>query len=137
MGVVVEFVERGRSRRSIERLELQRMLESIQDRPADVHKIDRLARNRADDAAIPQNHPEHGAYLVSAWSQGTHGDADPEDGADDPLIGAVGGAKETVSNTTHEQGSGRSKDSPRARRRREHPGPSVRVHRGAVWAKTK
>lgn len=26
--------------------------------------------------------------LVSAWNQGTRGDADPEDGADDPLIGA-------------------------------------------------
>ncbi|MFT4216852.1 MAG: recombinase family protein [Micropruina sp.] len=53
--VVAEFVERGRSGKSLERPELQRMLEYIQDRPVDfviVHKVDRLARNRADDAAI-------------------------------------------------------------------------------------
>lgn len=41
--VVAEFAERGRSSRSIERPELQRMLEYVQDRPVDfviVHKID-------------------------------------------------------------------------------------------------
>ncbi len=66
--VVAEFVERGRSGRSIERPELQRMLEYIQDRPVDfviVHKIDRLARNRADDAAITRTIQNTGAYLVS------------------------------------------------------------------------
>lgn len=66
--VVAEFVERGRSGRSIERPELQRMLEHIQDRPVDfviVHKIDRLARNRADDAAITRTIQNAGAYLVS------------------------------------------------------------------------
>ena len=66
--VVAEFVERGRSGRSLERPELQRMLEYIQDRPVDfviVHKIDRLARNRADDAAITRTIQSTGAYLVS------------------------------------------------------------------------
>lgn len=66
--VVAEFVERGRSGRSIERPELQRMLEYIQGRPVDfviVHKIDRLARNRADDSAITKTIQGTGAYLVS------------------------------------------------------------------------
>ncbi|MFT4109493.1 recombinase family protein [Propionicimonas sp.] len=66
--VVAEFVERGRSGRSLERPELQRMLAYIQDRPVDfviVHKIDRLARNRADDAAITKTIQATGAYLVS------------------------------------------------------------------------
>lgn len=66
--VVAEFVERGRSGRSLERPELQRMLEYIQERPVDfiiVHKIDRLARNRADDAAITRTIQNTGAYLVS------------------------------------------------------------------------
>lgn len=66
--VVAEFVERGRSGRSIERPELRRMLEYIQERPVDfviVHKIDRLARNRADDAAITKTIQGTGAYLVS------------------------------------------------------------------------
>lgn len=66
--VVAEFVERGRSGRSLERPELRRMLEYIQDRPVDfviVHKIDRLARNRADDSAITKTIQGAGAYLVS------------------------------------------------------------------------
>ncbi len=65
---VAEFVERGRSGGSLERPKLQRMLEYIQDRPVDfviVHKIDRLARNRADDAAITKTIRGAGAYLVS------------------------------------------------------------------------
>ncbi len=44
------------------------MLTYIQDRPVDfviVHKIDRLARNRADDAAITKTIQGAGAYLVS------------------------------------------------------------------------
>ena len=66
--VVAEFVERGRSGRSLERPELRRMLEYIQDRPVDfviVHKIDRLARNRADDSAITKTIQGAGAHLVS------------------------------------------------------------------------
>jgi DNA invertase Pin-like site-specific DNA recombinase len=53
--VVAEFVERGRSGRSIERPELRRVLEYIQDRPVGfviVYKIDRLARNHTDDVVI-------------------------------------------------------------------------------------
>lgn len=64
---VAEFVEQGRSGGSLER-PVQRMLEYIQDRPVDfviVHKIDRLARNRADDAAITKTIRGAGAYLVS------------------------------------------------------------------------
>jgi len=66
--VVAEFVERGRSGTSIERPELQRMLAYIHDRPVGfviVHKIDRLARNRADDAAITKTIQSTGADLVS------------------------------------------------------------------------
>lgn len=66
--VVAEFVERGRSARSLERPELQRMLDYVQARPVDLvimHKIDRLARNRADDAAITNLITATGARLVS------------------------------------------------------------------------
>ena len=66
--VVAEFVERGRSGTSIERPELQGMLEYIQERPVGfviVHKIDRLARNRAADSAITKTVLGAGAYLVS------------------------------------------------------------------------
>lgn len=67
--IVAEFIERGCSGRSLERPELQRMLRYIQDTPVDfviVHKIDRLARNRADDATITKTILETGAHLVSA-----------------------------------------------------------------------
>lgn len=66
--VVAEFVERGRSGRSLERPELKRMLDYVQSRPVDfviVHKIDRLARNRADDAALTNQILATGAHLVS------------------------------------------------------------------------
>ena len=66
--VVAEFLERGRPGTSIERPELQRMLRYIQEQPVDfviVHKIDRLARNRTDDAAITKTILETGAHLVS------------------------------------------------------------------------
>ena len=66
--VAAEFIERGRSGRSMERPELQRLLRYIQDTTVDfviVHKIDRLARNRADDAAITKAILETGAHLVS------------------------------------------------------------------------
>jgi hypothetical protein len=66
--IVAEFIERGCSGRSLERPELQRMLRYIQDTLVDfviVHKIDRLARNRADDAAITKTILETGAHLVS------------------------------------------------------------------------
>lgn len=66
--VVTEFVERGRSGRSLERPELRRMLSYIESSPVDfviVHKIDRLARNRADDATLTNQILATGAHLVS------------------------------------------------------------------------
>lgn len=66
--MVTEFIERGRSGRSLERPELKRMLDYVQKRPVDfviVHKIDRLARNRADDATITNQILATGAHLVS------------------------------------------------------------------------
>lgn len=66
--VVAEFVERGWSGRSLERPELKRMLEYVQASPVDfviVHKIDRLARNRADDAVVTNQVAATGAHLVS------------------------------------------------------------------------
>ena len=54
--VVQEFVERGESAKSADtRPELQTMLAYIKAHPVDyviVHKVDRLARNRPDDAQI-------------------------------------------------------------------------------------
>lgn len=66
--VVAEFIERGRSGRSLERPELKRMLEYVQTRPVDfviVHKMDRLARNRVDDATITSQILATGAHLAS------------------------------------------------------------------------
>ena len=54
--VVDEFVDRGESAKTADRPELQRMLDVWQ--PSEdveyviVHKVDRLARNRADDVQI-------------------------------------------------------------------------------------
>lgn len=73
--IVAEFIERGRSGRSLERPELQQMLRCIQDTPVDfviVHKIDRLARNRADDAAITKTILETGAHLASSRGDQHH-----------------------------------------------------------------
>ena len=53
--IIKEFVDRGASARSANRPELQRMLEYLEDHDVDfviVHKVDRLARNRADDVEI-------------------------------------------------------------------------------------
>jgi len=52
-----EFVDRGASARSADRPKLQKMLEYIQENKGRVdyvivHKVDRLARNRGDDADI-------------------------------------------------------------------------------------
>ncbi|HWB37370.1 MAG TPA: recombinase family protein, partial [Rugosimonospora sp.] len=66
--IVAEFVERGRSGRSVHRPQLQRMLQYVASRPVDyviVHKIDRLARNRADDAALTNQIQATGARLIS------------------------------------------------------------------------
>lgn len=72
--VIEEFVDRGASARSANRPELQRMLGWLKDSRsvagdgADfviVHKVDRLARDRADDVQIMATIKESGAQLVS------------------------------------------------------------------------
>jgi site-specific DNA recombinase len=68
--VVREFVERGESAKFADtRPELQNMLAYINEHPVDyviVHKVDRLARNRLDDAQIHLLIKKAGAQLVSA-----------------------------------------------------------------------
>lgn len=66
--VVKEFVDSGRSGTSMKRSELERMLTYINENLVDyviVHKLDRLARNRADDSGINTRIRESGATLVS------------------------------------------------------------------------
>lgn len=66
--VAAEFVDRGRSGRSTARPELQRMLDYIRSHEVDyviVHKVDRLARNRGDDAHLTDEIHAAGAKLVS------------------------------------------------------------------------
>lgn len=67
--VVAEFVERGRSGRSADRPELRRMLDYVATHTVDfvvVHKVDRLARNRTDDATLTNAIHDSGARLVSS-----------------------------------------------------------------------
>lgn len=67
--IAAEFVERGQSGRNTNRPELQRMLAYIREHSVDyviVHKLDRLARSRADDIAITQAIRDTGARLVSS-----------------------------------------------------------------------
>ena len=66
--VVKEFVDRGASARSANRPELQRMLEYLTEHDVDyviVHKLDRLARNRADDVEITKSLEASNVRLVS------------------------------------------------------------------------
>ncbi len=67
--VAAEFVDRGESARSADRPELQAMLAFLKtDGEVDyviVHKVDRLARNRADDVAISLALRATGVQLVS------------------------------------------------------------------------
>jgi site-specific DNA recombinase len=66
--VVEEFVERGESAKTADRPELQRMLTYVAEHRIKyviVHKVDRLARNRADDVAINMAIRQAGAELVS------------------------------------------------------------------------
>jgi site-specific DNA recombinase len=66
--VIEEFPERGASAKTADRPELQRMLAYIAEHPVKyviVHKVDRLARNRADDVAINLAIRQAGAELVS------------------------------------------------------------------------
>jgi site-specific DNA recombinase len=66
--VVDEFADRGESAKTAARPALQEMLKFIKDEAVQyviVHKIDRLARNRADDVAITLAIKTAGATLVS------------------------------------------------------------------------
>ena len=75
IGAVItkEFVERGVSGTSTRRPALQAMLRYLEDASADgetidyviVHKLDRLARNRADDVALNQRFDNLGIRLIS------------------------------------------------------------------------
>jgi site-specific DNA recombinase len=63
-----EFVDRGESAKTANRPELMNMLRYLQDHAVQyviVHKVDRLARNRADDVAITMAIQKSGAMLVS------------------------------------------------------------------------
>ncbi len=66
--IVEQFVERGESAKTADRPELQRMLAYLAENPVKyviVHKVDRLARSRADDVAINLAIRQAGAELVS------------------------------------------------------------------------
>ena len=67
--VVAEYVDRGESAKTADRPELQALLARLEaQRDLDcviVHKVDRLARNRYDDATITYALHEAGAELVS------------------------------------------------------------------------
>ena len=66
--VTAEFVDRGESARSANRPELQKLLRFIAEHPTAyviVHKVDRLARNRADDVEINLALQAAGTTLVS------------------------------------------------------------------------
>jgi site-specific DNA recombinase len=66
--VVAEFVDRGESAKSADRPELQRLLAFVEESPTTyviVHKVDRLARNRADDVHINLALRKAGVTLVS------------------------------------------------------------------------
>ncbi|MDQ1734155.1 MAG: site-specific recombinase [Pseudonocardiales bacterium] len=66
--VVEEFLDAGESARSSSRPDLQRMLTYLAEEPVRyviVHKVDRLARNRADDVEINLAIKKAGATLVS------------------------------------------------------------------------
>ncbi|QYM76467.1 recombinase family protein [Leucobacter luti] len=67
--IAAEFVDRGHSGRSCDRPALKRMLSYLREHSIDyviVHKLDRLARSRADDIAITQAIRDTGAQLVSS-----------------------------------------------------------------------
>jgi len=67
--VVEEFVDRGESAKTANRAGLQALLSRLEE--GDIthvvcHKVDRLARSRADDIQIVMKIRQHGAQLVSA-----------------------------------------------------------------------
>ncbi len=66
--IAAEFVDRGQSGRNTNRPGLQQMLAYLREHQIDyviVHKLDRLARSRADDIEITQAIQDAGARLVS------------------------------------------------------------------------
>ena len=68
--VVKEFVERGVSGTTTNRPALQEMLRYLEEEAGNidyviVHKVDRLARNRADDVELNRRFDEYGVRLVS------------------------------------------------------------------------
>ncbi|MCA1606595.1 MAG: recombinase family protein [Acidobacteria bacterium] len=66
--LVCEYVDAGESAKSARRPDLQKMLRELKAKRIDyvvVHKIDRLARNRADDVAINAAIAKSGAKLIS------------------------------------------------------------------------
>jgi DNA invertase Pin-like site-specific DNA recombinase len=66
--VIEEFVDRGESAKTADRPELRGLLEFTAEQPVRyviVHKVDRLARNRADDVAISLALKQAGVELVS------------------------------------------------------------------------
>ncbi len=68
--VVAEYIDRGESAKTADRPDLKRMLARLAtEKDIDlviVHKVDRLARNRADDVTIAMHIRSAGAQLVSA-----------------------------------------------------------------------
>ena len=68
VSVAAEYVDAGESARSADRPDLQRMLRYLAAEPISyviVHKVDRLARNRADDVEINLAIQRGGARLIS------------------------------------------------------------------------
>jgi site-specific DNA recombinase len=66
--VIEEFIERSESAKTADRPELQRLLQFVKENRVKyviVHKVDRLARNRADDVVINLALQQAGATLVS------------------------------------------------------------------------
>ena len=67
--IIEEFVDAGESAKKADRPALQRMIQYVKTHKVAyciVHKVDRLARNRADDVAIHFALQEAGVMLVSA-----------------------------------------------------------------------
>ena len=67
--IVEEFVDAGESARKADRPDLMRMIKYVATHKVNyciVHKVDRLARNRADDVAIHLALRDAGVMLVSA-----------------------------------------------------------------------
>ena len=67
--IIEEFVDAGESARKADRPALMELIEYVKTHPVAyciVHKVDRLARNRADDVAIHLALKEAGVLLVSA-----------------------------------------------------------------------